>query len=157
MLCLWLIGMMGLSVLWWYSQALPIAKSPFQTDYLFYGTVDRATQSPLFGRITFRINGDDGANFQLWIDTQNRAKFDLWFGPDVPLQIEARRSFDNNWLVTSLGSPYGHLDIDLLAKQRIRMGIIMGVGGTLSLLGLFWLVHQYLTFFRFKPWWGRRR
>ncbi|HSQ41297.1 MAG TPA: hypothetical protein VLM37_03345 [Fibrobacteraceae bacterium] len=150
--CLNLLFMLALIALWWCGQALPVFMSLNSEEDLFFGMVHEARQSPLFGRISFRINDDDSATFRLWMNPANRERFDQWFGPQTGMRIRAKRNLDHEWIVTDLDCTEGGLDRKELTIWRWQMASIAALVSALSFLGFIGLWREYHSFYRFRPW-----
>lgn len=178
--------LLALAFLWYMAQVWPLAKTllPLQVDNLygemnsqnvapqrisvldlwlgheddvFFGTVHYARQSPVLGKVTFRLNEDDRAEFQLWLDRANLPEFEKWFGPKVPMMVMARRVSLNVWVVTGLACAQGALDAQRLSRQRIWAFIFfMGIS-LLILMGWVYFWNEYRQYFRYRPWFFNRR
>ena len=152
LLCLLLLGLLFASATWWASQAIPIVGTIGHDEDIFLGLVHFARQTPLLGKVTFRINEDDGADFVLWMNPANRDEFDKWFGPQRGIQVKAQRSFNGQWLVTGLECAEGELNVSDLSHWRM---VVLTVS-----LGIFWfcmrvfsaLFKEYRLWYRHKPW-----
>jgi hypothetical protein len=144
--------LLAVSAIWWVMQVVPVLATIGGNDELFYGMVSEARQSSLFGRVSFHVNGDNDANFMLWMNPDNRKKFDQWFGPQRGFRIEARRSLGGEWLVSGLDCAYGGLDRQELLRWRIAMFVLSLGFAYLAILGLRWLGRDYHAFYRHRPW-----
>lgn len=137
---------------WYVTMSYPILASLQAEDELFYGVVHHARQSPMLGRVTFRLHGDDFAEFLLWMDQENRRDFDDWFEPDRPLEVVARRVSERNWVVIALSSTVGMLDYNALEAYRLKLAIaFIAIAGFISFIFLF-VATEYWIWFRHRPW-----
>lgn len=150
-LCLQLLAMLAVAIVWWIMQILPAIPRGSENE-LFFGEPHIARQSPLFGRVSFRINGDNEATFVLLMNPANREEFNLWFGPDQALRIEARRTWGAEWIVTSLGSNVGELDHKALHSWRMGMVIASAVLVFCLVWMFLWTFREYKNFYRHRPW-----
>lgn|GEM_PF-2642429 len=151
-LCVQILFLLLLSVVWWGVQAMPVVLSANKQPDLFYGTAHYASQSPILGRVTVRINNDDEARFLLWLDEEQRQVFDLIVRQGVPLEIVALRSIFLEWTVLALSSSEGGLDIEALTVQRWKMTIV-ALGLSLISILLWILVFRfYLKNYRGRKW-----
>ncbi len=131
---------------------MPVVLSANKQPDLFYGTAHYASQSPILGRVTVRINNDDEARFLLWLDEEQRQVFDLIVRQGVPLEIVALRSIFLEWTVLALSSSEGGLDIEALTVQRWKMTIV-ALGLSLISILLWILVFRfYLKNYRGRKW-----
>jgi len=121
---------------------MPVVLSANKQPDLFYGTAHYASQSPILGRVTVRINNDDEARFLLWLDEEQRQVFDLIVRPGVPLEVVALRSIFLEWTVLALSSSEGGLDIEALTVQRWKMTIV-ALGLSLISILLWILVFRF--------------
>lgn len=150
-LCLQMLSMLLIALVWFLMQVLPVLPKPGEPE-LFFGEPHVARQSILFGRVSFRIHGDNNATFVVWMNPANRERFDSWFGPDQPLRIDALRTWGSDWLVIGLGTSSAELEARELVLWRV--GWLMGAMVFLALgIALFlWLLREYFRYFRHRPW-----
>lgn len=151
-LCVQVLFLLLLSVVWWGVQAMPVLLSANKQPDLFYGTAHYASQSPILGRVTLRINNDDDARFLLWLNEEQRQIFDLIVRPGVPLEIVGLRSPFLEWTVVALSSSEGGMDIEALAVQRWRSTIIALALAAISLLLWILVLRFYLKYYRGRKW-----
>jgi len=154
--CLLLLALFFVSAIWWSVQVVPIVSSSFKQEELFFGLPHKAKQSPFFGRVIFEINDDDKADFMVWMNPANRARFDQWFGPDQGLKIEAVRALKNTWVVVGLESTEGGLDRNELTMWRAFAGLVSLAITFVFTVITFWLGKQYKGYFRYRPWFRRK-
>lgn len=152
LLCVHIILLLLVSTVWWSLQAIPVLTSLRSYPDLFYGLPHRATQSPLFGRVAIQINGDDEARFVLWMDEEQRQIFNSFFGPGVPLEIIAARSWTNDWVVLGFSSSQAGLDYTALEEQKIRMATTSVIFALFSLILFVLVCLFYLKNYKNRPW-----
>ena len=129
-----------------------IASWPVLEPDILYGSPHYARQSPLLNRVVFRINGDNHAEFLLWMDPGNHAQFLDWFNPGTPMQIIALRINDRTWLVTDVQTPHNGLDPYSMYPFQIALAL-GGILVTLLSWGLFaFFIKEYHVHFKHRRW-----
>lgn len=150
-----MLAMLFVVLVWFLLQILPAIPKPGET-FLFFGEPSSAKQMPLYGRVTFRINGDNNADFVLWMNPENRERFNIWFGPEQPLRIDAVRTLSRDWLVVGMGSNVGELNQQELWEWRRMWLVSTGLFLVFGTLVWLWLFREYSTYFRHKSWFRNR-
>ncbi|SHL08894.1 hypothetical protein SAMN05720468_11338 [Fibrobacter sp. UWEL] len=117
-------------------------------DQLFFGTVTRATVPSIFGgtdipffdKVNFQINEDENANFVLYASQEMLDEMSEWFSfgavnaSVVPLEIRAARLDDNTYVVHSLASTDGEMDVESLVVNYqfyyafVGLTLVLGLG-----------------------------
>lgn len=154
-LSLQMLAMLLVAMVWFSMQVLPGIPKPGEPE-LFFGEPHMARQSPLFGRVSFRVNGDNNATFVLWMNPNSREQFNLWFGPDQALRIDAVRTWGNEWMVVGLGSNVGDLNARDLFLWRMGWLLASTVALAIALSTWIWLMREYAAYFRHKSWFRNR-
>jgi hypothetical protein len=148
-----LVLLCALVGVWIPVQIQPIVASwPVLEPQIHYGTPHYARQSPLLNRVVFRMNGDDNAEFLLWMDPGNHTDFLNWFSPANPMEVWALRVSKKTWLVTDVQAAQGGLDPYAMYPFQISLAA-GGIGLTL-LCWIFcgFLLKEYLVHFRHRRW-----
>lgn len=129
-----------------------IASWPVLEPQIHYGFPHYARQSPLMNRVIFRLNGDDHAEYMLWMNPENREHFLEWFSPSNPMEVWALPISPTTWFVTDVQALDG--GIDPYAMYPFQIGVTLG-GILLTLV--FWLMflyflREYWKYFRHRRW-----
>lgn len=134
-------------------QIYPIVASwPVTEVSIFYGSPHYARQSPLLNRVVFRMNGDDNAEFLLWMNPANHSRLLDWFSPANPMEVWALRVGDNSWFVTDVQASEGGIDPYSMYPFQIGMAV-GGIFLSLVIWALFAvLLYEYINHFRHRRW-----
>jgi len=150
-----LIFLCALLGVWIPVQIHPIVSSwPVAEADIHFGVPHYARQSPLLNRVVFRMNGDNNAEYLLWMDPGNHADFLEWFSPVNPMEVWALRINERTWFVTDVQAAEG--GIDPYAMYPFQISIAVG-GIFLSLLCwilFFFFLREYRAHFRHRRWLG---
>lgn len=101
---------------WPLVQVRPLLHSFWGSAESHYGMVHHARKSPLLNRITFRLNGDDNAEFLLWVSPWQGQEILQWFGPQTPMQVQTLRLSDSLWLVVDLQTDENGVDYPTIRR-----------------------------------------
>lgn len=139
----WHLGLLCLLLgTWPLYQVGPLLQSLWGSAESHYGLVHHARKSPLLHRITFRLNGDDNAEFLLWGSPWKGQEILQWFGPQVPMQVQALRLSNSLWLVVDL-----QVDGNGADYQALRTFHYTAVGLGLGITAVAWTILLWLVFY----------
>ena len=147
---------------WLFSYMLPALKGLLEEEHLFYGTVSHAaipsvfggTNIPFFDKTLFQINGDEQATFILYASQEMLDDMSDWFSfasnnaGEIPLEIEASRINNNQFIVHSMASTDGELDFGSIVLDYqvyyafIGCSIVLAMALASLALFILWIVKK---------------
>lgn len=129
-----------------------VASWPVLEPQIHYGTPHYARETPLLNKVVFRMNGDNSADYLVWMDSDNQKAFLDWFGPGHPMEVWALRISPHTWFVTDIQTAEGGLDPYGMYVFQLA---VAGGGFVLTLLSwafFAFFLREYLRHFRHRRW-----